>query len=113
MAGLSDFKRYQIVDACMVGTSVTKITELFGVARITVSKVMTAFEKDGKISSQKKNSGRTRKLSDRNHRTLTWFVRKDHKKNTTELKNHLKNPVSSKTVRRELHIGRFHKRATY
>ena len=48
MADLSVFKRIQIVYAPMGGASVTKPTELFGVARSTVSKVMTALEKEGK-----------------------------------------------------------------
>ena len=39
---------------------------------------MTAFEKEGKTSSLKQNSGRKRKLSDRDRRALTWIVRKDH-----------------------------------
>ena len=38
------------------------------------------------------------------------IVRKDHK-NTAELKDHLENPLSSKTVRRELHKAGFHGRA--
>ena len=42
MADLSDFKRGQTVGARMAGANVTKTTELF------VSKVMTAFEKEGK-----------------------------------------------------------------
>ena len=46
MADLLDFKRGQFSDACMAGASVTKITELFGVARITVSKVMATFKKE-------------------------------------------------------------------
>ena len=40
MADLSDFKRGQVVGACMAGAGVA---ELFGVARSTISKVMTAF----------------------------------------------------------------------
>ena len=40
MADLSDFK---IVGARMAGASVTKTAESFGVAKSTVSKVMTAF----------------------------------------------------------------------
>ena len=96
MADLSDFKRGQIVSVPMAGASVTKTAELFSVARSTILKVMTAFEKEGKISSQ--NSGRKQKLSDRDHWTLMWIVRKDHKntaaKITAELNDHLENPVS-------------------
>ena len=36
MADLSDFKRSQIVGACMVGASVTKACQIFGVSRGTV-----------------------------------------------------------------------------
>ena len=81
MTDLSDFKSGQIVCARTADASVTKTAELFVVARSTFSKVMTAFEKQ--------NSGRKRKLSDRDSRTLTRIVRKDRNntapKSTAEL----------------------------
>ena len=71
MTDLLDFKRGQIVGGRIAGARVTKTSELFGVARSTVSKVMTAFEKEGKTSSLKQNCGRNRNLSDRDRLTLT------------------------------------------
>ena len=58
---------------------VTKTVELFGVARNYISDVITAFEKGRKTSSLKQNSGRKRKLSDSDRRTLTQIARKDLK----------------------------------
>ena len=70
MAHLSDFKRGHIVGSRMAGARVTKIAELFGVARATVSKVLTVFEKEGLTSTLLQNSGRKQKLPDKDDRHL-------------------------------------------
>ena len=95
MSDPTDFKRGQVVGTLLVGASVIKTAELFRIARSTVSKVKTAFEKEGKTSLWK------RKLSDRDCRSLTRIIWKDHKKIvpkiTVELDDHLEDLVSSIT----------------
>ena len=54
MADLSDLKRGQIVGAHMAGASVTKTTELFGIARSTVWKMRTVFEQEAKLLTEAK-----------------------------------------------------------
>ena len=111
MLDLSVFQRGQIAGVRMAVASVTKTT---GVARSTVSKVMTAFEKEWKTSSVDQNNRRKRKLSYGDRHTLTQIVRKDHKntalKFTAELNDYLENPAGSKTVRSGLHKAGFHRR---
>ena len=63
----------------------------------------------------KQNPERKRKLSDMDRWTLTRVFWKDHKntasKIAAELNDHLEKPVSSKTVRVEMHQVGFHRRA--
>ena len=98
MADLSDFQRGQIV-----GARVTETARMGDVSRGTVSKVMTAFEREGKTSLAKHRSGQKSKLSERDRRTLNRIVREDHKTTalriSVDLNEHLHNPVSTKTVR--------------
>ena len=49
MADRPNFKRGLIIGARMAGACVTKTAKLFGVARSTIPKVMTAFEIEEKI----------------------------------------------------------------
>ena len=53
MSDLSVFKRGKIVGNGTAGVNETKTAGLFGVAKSTVSAVITAFEKEGKTSLQK------------------------------------------------------------
>ena len=63
MIHLSILKISQNFRTPMAGTSVTKATEFVDEVRSTISKVMTASDKEGKTSTLKQNSGRKQKLS--------------------------------------------------
>ena len=71
--------------------------QLLGISSGTVSKVMTAYEKECKTSFAKHKSGHNSSLSERERRTLNCIGRKGHKttanKITTELIEHLERPV--------------------
>jgi hypothetical protein len=70
----------------------------------------------GKTSLAERNSGRNPKRSEGDRRTLERTVSKNlittAPKVTAELSIHLEDPVSTKTVRRELHKSNIHGRAT-
>ena len=67
--------------------------------------------KKKKTSSTKHKSGRKSKLYEKNCWTLHRIIRKDRRttmlKITSELNEHLQNPVYTKTVCQELHKGTF------
>ncbi|GFU11897.1 transposable element Tcb1 transposase [Trichonephila clavipes] len=85
-----------------------------GRARNTVSAVMTAYKKCGNVTSGKHNSGRKRKLTDRDKRVLTRIVARKRKQSlsqiTSEVNSHLRNPISASTVQRELHASNLYGR---
>ena len=62
---LIDFQRGVIVGARLTGASATEMARLADVSRATVSKVMVAWNTEGKTSSAKGNNGRKLKLRDR------------------------------------------------
>jgi len=77
---------------------------------------MTAHTNCGKTSTAKRNSGRNPKRSEGDCRTLERIVSRNHRttarKVTAELGIHLEDPVSTKTVRRELHKSNIHGKAS-
>jgi transposase len=86
---------------------VTKTATLLGVSRATVSDVMSSYTNRGKTTSEERNSGGKSTLTERDCRTLRRIVSKNHRTTaaqvTAELNMHLEDPVSTKTVLRELH----------
>ncbi|XP_018608567.2 uncharacterized protein LOC108934881 [Scleropages formosus] len=104
---LTEFERGVIVGARLGGASVTQAAEMANVSRGTVSKVMSAWEREGKTSSAKGNCGRKRLLSARDTHALVQLVRRNRRATAEELWEKFnagrEQRVSLKTIRRELH----------
>jgi hypothetical protein len=110
---LSDFERGHIVNARLAGAPVTITVTSLGVSKVILSKVISAYTNCGKTSA-KRNSERKSTLTERDLRALRRIVSKNHRATAAqvkaELNNHFADPVSTKTVRRELHKSNIHGR---
>jgi hypothetical protein len=95
----------------LAGASLAKFATLLGAPRATVSKVMSANTSHDKTTSAKRNRRRKSTLTERDCRTLRKTVWKNHTTTAAELNIHPEDPVSRKTVRRELHKSNIHGRA--
>ncbi|GFV93090.1 down syndrome cell adhesion molecule-like protein Dscam2 [Trichonephila clavipes] len=87
-------KRYDCVGMRCAGCSVTETAIYLGRARSTVSAVMTAYKKCGNVTSGKHNSGRKRKLTDRDKRVLTRIVARKRKQSLSQLTSEVNSPSS-------------------
>jgi transposase len=106
MGDLFCFERGQIIGAHLAGAPVTKSATLLGVSRVTVSKVMSAYTNHGKTTSAKRNSGQKSTLTERGRHILRIVSKKSQNYCSTgdsRTKYHSEDPVSTKTVRLELH----------
>ncbi|GFV69775.1 transposable element Tcb1 transposase [Trichonephila clavipes] len=114
MTDLSEFEKGMIIGMRCTGCSVTETAIYLGRARSTVSAVMTAYKKCRNVTSGKHNSGRKRKLTNRDKRVLTRIVARKHKQSlsqiTSEVNSHLRNPISARTVQREFHASNLYGR---
>ncbi|GFU53553.1 transposable element Tc1 transposase [Trichonephila clavipes] len=114
MTDLSEFEKGMIVGMRCAGCSVTETAIYLGCAKSNVSAVMTAYKKCGNVTSGKHNSGQKRKLTDRDKRVLTRIVARKRKQSlsqiTSEVNSHLRNPISARTVQRELHASNLYGR---
>ncbi|GFY05603.1 transposable element Tcb1 transposase [Trichonephila clavipes] len=85
MTDLSEFEKGMIVGMRCAGCSMTETAIYLGRARSTVSAVMTAYKKCGNATSGKHNSGRKRKLTDRDKRVLTRIVARKRKQSLSQI----------------------------
>lgn len=112
---LSDFQRGRIVGAREAGASISETCKLVGVSRDTVCRIMREYKKLGKTSAEKSTCGRDRKLTSRQQRSLKRIVKRDRRitaaQATVALNTCLDKPVSTATVRKELHDMGIHGRA--
>lgn len=113
MLVLTDFQRGRIVGAREAGLSIDGTCKLVGVSKTTVCRIMADYQ-EGKTTPGK-SSGRKPKLDNRQQRSLQRIVRADRRisavKATACLNDSIEEPVSTRTVRRELHKMGMHGRA--
>ncbi|GFX00342.1 uncharacterized protein TNCV_1273361 [Trichonephila clavipes] len=94
--------------------SVSRTANLVGVSRTIVPKAITAYTNLCEVSSVKHKRGQKTKLKDRERRVLKRIVTQKCKTTlpriTYKMNIHLQNPVSMKTIQRELHAAGIHGR---
>ena len=108
---LSDWKKGDCW-VCLAGASVTKTAQLADFSWATVSKVISAWNSDWKISTANGNSVWKSIFQDHDICALIWCARQSSRATTEQLTVSFnlgrEQPFSSKTVCRELHQAGYH-----
>lgn len=103
-----------IIGARLPGASMSKTANFMGISWNTVSRVTAAYKKLGKVIFAKENSRQNSKLTDRDRSVLKRIVAPKLKTTlpqiTSGVNTHLQNPLSTKTVQRQLHSVTIHDR---
>ncbi|GFV48654.1 transposable element Tcb1 transposase [Trichonephila clavipes] len=107
MTDLSEFEKGMIVGMRCTGCSVTETAICLERARSTVSAVMTAYKKCGNVTSGKHNSGRKRKLTDRDKRVLTRIVARKRKQSLSQITSEVNSHIFVTLFQQEPSKGNF------
>lgn len=89
MADLTDFKRGMIVGACLAAALVTETANVSGRPKSTISAVMTAYTKVGKMGTGKHNRRRNRKPTDKDGRVLKRIVVRKPQQSLSKIKSNI------------------------
>jgi len=92
----------RIIGMRLAGVQNMKIAMMLNVSESTASKVWKRYKDRGTTSNAKQN-GRPKKLTDRDNRSLLHIIRRNRRFNLMEIKSQMVSSVSICTVRRALH----------
>ena len=85
MRDLTDFEKWQIVGASMAGASISQTVEFSGFSKTSISRTMTEFTKRGNTISNRSNSGRKSKLTERGRRFLERTIARNDRTTDTKV----------------------------
>ena len=102
---LTSFQKGEIIGLCKAKWSKKKISTIIEVPRSTVRRIIKNYEEKGaKGMESKKGSGRPKKTTTREDKSIIRTMLQDRKTTALEIKNKLQLPVCPKTIRNRLRL---------